>query len=98
MKSVVYMALLAAGVCGCSGEYIMTAPEQVASAGGEAMLVMRLQRREFAFYTPPADKKPIRFQIGKGPLRGAYTDALGYAVYYLFPIKLRLDKPVQVIA
>jgi hypothetical protein len=29
---------------------------------------------------------------------GHITDAMGYAVYYLFPIKLRLDKPVQVIA
>jgi hypothetical protein len=29
---------------------------------------------------------------------GHITDAMGYVVYYLFPIKLRLDQPVQVIA
>jgi hypothetical protein len=29
---------------------------------------------------------------------GHITDAMGYVVFYLFPIKLRLDKPIQVIA
>ena len=45
----------------------------------------------------PGTRKPADSSF-RGRQMGHITDAMGYAVYYLFPIKLRLDKPVQVIA
>jgi hypothetical protein len=45
----------------------------------------------------PGSRKPADLQ-SPGRQMGHITDAMGYVVYYLFPIKLRLDQPVQVIA
>ncbi len=45
----------------------------------------------------PGSRKPADLSF-RGRQMGHVTDAMGYAVYYLFPIKLRLDQPVQVIA
>ncbi len=77
-KSPVLLFVLAA-VCGCSGHYIMTVPDQVASTGGENAAVMRLQRNEFLRLALAVEKAPIRFSIDGGPERCGYTDKLGYA-------------------
>ncbi|MFB3893775.1 MAG: hypothetical protein ACE15C_17315 [Phycisphaerae bacterium] len=73
------VAVLAAVMGGCGGEYIFTVPEQVAPAGGEATIVARLQRREFAWYKPAAGDVAIQFRLEPSPLRAAYTDRQGYA-------------------
>ena len=70
------LALLSAG---CSGQYTLTVPEQVAPAGGEVTMVARLQRSEVWKYLRPAKESAIRFQIEQGLTRGAFTDELGYA-------------------
>ena len=77
----IWMVLLAGvpAVGGCGGHYIMTIPDQMAAAGGQAAAVVRLQRNDFFVLSPAVKKAAIRFRIGDGPLRGAYTDDLGYA-------------------
>lgn len=64
---------------GCSGEYVLTAPNHVAPVGVEAPVVVRLQRREFYRLFMSVKDAPVQFQIGDGPERAAYTDDLGYA-------------------
>lgn len=63
---------------GCSGEYILTVPDQVVPAGGKANVVMRLERYEFASLRTSVEGAPIRFQVGKLLERCAYTDELGF--------------------
>ncbi len=74
------IAILGAAVLGgCSGNYIMTVPDQVAPAGGDAAAVIRLQRAEIALMALPVEGAAIRFRIAGQLQRGAYTDKLGYA-------------------
>ena len=70
------LALLCAG---CGGQYLLTVSDQVAPAGGEAAVVVRLQRSEFYMVYVAVKDAAIRLQVGRGKDRGAYTDALGYA-------------------
>ena len=64
---------------GCQGQYTFTIPEQVAPAGGKAIVVARLQKSEFASISPPAKNICMRFTVEDGPLSAAYTDKRGYA-------------------
>jgi hypothetical protein len=64
---------------GCSGYYVLTAPDAVGPAGGEATVIARLQRRELPMYWPGVKDAPLRFQVGDGIERSAYTDEEGYA-------------------
>jgi hypothetical protein len=73
------IAILTAALAGCTGNYILTVPDQVAPAGGEAVTVVRLQRSEVAFLALPVEDAAIRFRAADGLERGAYTDKLGYA-------------------
>ena len=73
------LLLLPALLGGCSGEYIMTAPDIAGNAGENAPAVVRLQRREFWFHCPPAKDTAVMFRMGTGPLCGARTDNAGYA-------------------
>ena len=66
-------------VGGCGGYYILSVPDQVAPAGAEAPVVVRLQRNDFLVLAFPAKGAAMRFRLGGGPERGAYTDDLGYA-------------------
>ncbi|HUS92286.1 MAG TPA: hypothetical protein VM695_10575 [Phycisphaerae bacterium] len=68
-----------AAASGCGGDYILTVPDQVAPAGGETVTVVRLQRNDFFVLAPAVEEAAMRFRIGDGPLRAAYTDNLGYA-------------------
>ena len=80
MRARALMAVLSAALGGgCGGQYILTVPDQVAPAGGQAATVARLQRSEFGSFAPPVKKAALRFQADGGPLRGAYTDSQGYA-------------------
>jgi hypothetical protein len=71
--------LLPALLGGCSGEYLMTAPDIAGNAGETAPAVVRLQRREFWRYCPPAKEIPVQFRMTNGPLCAARTDEAGYA-------------------
>ena len=71
--------LLLAVPVGCTGNYILTVPDQVAPAGGEAVTVVRLQRSEIALLALPVEIAVIRFRADDGQERAAYTDSLGYA-------------------
>jgi hypothetical protein len=64
---------------GCSGQYVMTAPDQIAPVGSSVATVVRLRRHELTFLTLPVKKGPVRFSIADSPLRCAYTDNSGYA-------------------
>ncbi len=68
---------------GCGGGYILTAPDTPALTGGDAPVVVRLQRREFWVYCPPVDRAPLTFHQADQPLRCARTDRKGYAAVVL---------------
>lgn len=78
MRRILVLTAWAACIGGCSGRYILTAPDQVAPVGGEATAVVRLQRHEVWFYSHPARESWLEFQIEGGPKRAAYADKLGY--------------------
>lgn len=64
---------------GCSGEYILTAPDVAVLSGKDAPIVVRLQRREVWLYAPPQEGSAIIFGRGDKVLRSARTDKAGYA-------------------
>lgn len=64
---------------GCSGRYNFTVPEQVAPVGGEAPIVVRLNRSEVGTFAPAVKDAAIQFRIDDGPIRAAYTDKDGFA-------------------
>ncbi|MFW5839020.1 MAG: hypothetical protein ACOCZE_00415 [Planctomycetota bacterium] len=70
---------LAALAGGCGGDYILTAPDQLAPAGKEATVVTRLQRNDFFVLALPVEEAAMTYRAGDLPERGAYTDELGYA-------------------
>lgn len=78
-RSMLGAALAALAASGCGGQYIVTVPDQIAPAGGEATAVVRLQRNDFFVLAPAVKSAAIRFRVADGPEKGAYTDKLGYA-------------------
>lgn len=71
---------------GCGGYYLLTVPDQIASPGGAAVPVARLQRNDFFVLALPVPDAPLRFQIANGPQRGCGTDEDGYgAVRFAAP-------------
>ena len=72
---------LLAGLCsgGCGGYYVITVPDQLAKAGEDAAIVIRLQRNDFDMIDMATKNAPVRFRIGEGDARFAYTDSDGYA-------------------
>jgi hypothetical protein len=64
---------------GCGGGYVLTAPDSLACFDGQVQAVVRLQRKELPWVTPPAQAAPLRFQVADGPLRSARTDKNGCA-------------------
>ena len=73
------LSLLLVVVAGCGGDYILTVPDQLSSAGTDATVVARLQRNDFFIVNLASNKAYLRFQIGDGLERSASTDKLGYA-------------------
>ena len=73
------LSLLLMLMAGCGGEYILTVPDQLSSAGGEVTVVARLQRNDFFFLNLASVKAYLRFQISDGIEKSASTDKLGYA-------------------
>lgn len=64
---------------GCGGYHVLTVPDQVAPAGGEANVVVRLQRSEIWLLAAPLRNAAMQLRIDEGPLRVTHTDRLGYA-------------------
>jgi len=73
------LLLLLASACGCGGDYILTVPDQLSTAGGDVTVVARLQRNDFFVLNLAAVKAYLRYQIDDGLERSASTDKLGYS-------------------
>jgi hypothetical protein len=73
------LLLLLAAASGCGGDYILTVPDQLATAGGDVTVVARLQRNDFFVLNLAAVKSYLRYQIADGLERSASTDKLGYS-------------------
>jgi len=79
MKMTIHVLLLSAVVlAGCSGEYILVAPDVAGVPGEAAPVVVRLQRREFWFHAPPAEGVPVLFDLASQAQRAGRTDEDGY--------------------
>jgi len=76
---IIGIAALVAVMGGCSGQYIITIPDQVAPAGGRAAAVIRVQQYEFGALKRIIEDAPMRFSINGLAEKGAFTDELGYA-------------------
>ncbi|MGA2266473.1 MAG: hypothetical protein ABSH10_08605 [Phycisphaerae bacterium] len=81
---------------GCSGGYVLTAPDSLASTDGPVQAVVRLQWKELPWVTPPAQAAPLRFQVADGPLRSARTDKNGCASVALPAPKTAGEYPLTV--
>ena len=73
-----------------------TLVDQVAAAGKEAPVVVRLRRNDFFVLNLPMSKQPMRFRIDKGPERVAYTDKQGYAGVSL-PVPDKTSEPAVIV-
>ena len=73
------LAAVLALVGGCSGEYLLTAPDVAALAGEPAPMVVRVQRREFWFHAPAQADAAVMFRLAGGRLQCAHTDKSGSA-------------------
>ena len=63
---------------GCGGYYTLTVPDQLATAGQDAVTVARLQRNDFIFTPMPVPDAAMRMSVAGYPMRAAYTDEQGY--------------------
>ena len=63
---------------GCSGEYLLVAPDVAGMPGNAAAVVVRLQRREFWFHAPAESNLPVTFDLAADAQRAGRTDADGY--------------------
>ncbi len=87
-------------LAGCGGGYILTVPEHVGPAGGQAAVIARLQRSEISLLAQPVEKVPVRFTLSGEAVsvRAGYTDKLGYAgTVFKMPLKTgRYDLIAQI--
>ncbi len=79
MRGTILVGVFLAALGGCSGEYILSVPDHVAPAGGEAPMVARLGRSEFWRLVMPAERAGIEFRVDGAAKRLAFTDEAGYA-------------------
>ena len=79
MSRTPWIGLCVGLLAGCGGQYVITVGDQVAPAGGEAAVVVRLQQHEFSDVKRNIEHAPMRLRIDDGPERGAFTDELGFA-------------------
>lgn len=73
---------------GCGGYYIMTVPDQVTSAGGQAVPVARLQRNDFFVLAMEQPDAPLMFRVDGEGLKSCHTDELGYGA-------VQMDAPAE---
>ncbi|MBS3733597.1 MAG: hypothetical protein KGY99_01580 [Phycisphaerae bacterium] len=67
-------------VSGCGGQYIVTAPDQIAPVGGRASVVARLTRNEISRLDVPVKRAALEFTVpDSDALRAAFTDSDGFA-------------------
>jgi hypothetical protein len=64
---------------GCGGQYIVTAPDQLASTRSDANVVVRLRRNDFFVLDLAMPDAVLSLQVEDMPERAAVTDELGYA-------------------
>ncbi|HHH75475.1 MAG TPA: hypothetical protein ENL03_00445, partial [Phycisphaerae bacterium] len=79
MKRLAALVLLAIGLNGCGGYYILTAPDQLAVEAEPVNVVVRLQRNDMFVMAFGVKKAAISFRAEDLPERASYTDDLGYA-------------------
>ncbi len=80
MKAMHVWPLLTVAVLGgCGGQFILSAPDQVAPTGGFAATVVRIQRTELTFLPLAVFDAALRMQIADSPTRAAHSDKHGYA-------------------
>ncbi len=79
LSRLIVLLTLSLALAGCGGQFILTVPDQVAPARGQAVVVVRLQRNDFFVLAPPIEGAAIRFRVEDQDDRAAYTDRLGYA-------------------
>ncbi len=80
MLRISFVLLMTATLSGCGGYYILTVPDQLAAAGGEATVIARLQRNDFFVMSFPVRSAAMRFRLADSSIqRAAHTDELGYA-------------------
>lgn len=78
-RMLLFLAMLLGG---CNQYYFVNAPDIVASAGGDAVAVVRLHRIDPYYFTTGVKDAAMRFRFTDGndlSDRGSYTDPLGYA-------------------
>ncbi len=81
----IWIWLVLSGLCGgCGNFYTLTAPDQVAVAGTESPVVVRLQQNDMFMVRMPAKDQPVRFRIADGVERNVHTDDHGYAATLVF--------------
>jgi len=79
MRSRPILLLAAIVLNGCGGHYTLTVGDHVGAIGRDAPVVARLQRNDFFVLDLAVKEALMRFRVGDGTERGAYTDKLGYA-------------------
>ncbi len=75
--------VLLVSICGCGSGYVMTVPDVVSPPGSQLPAVVMLEWSELMGFSKPVKGAACRFSVDDGPLRGAYTDNLGYAAVAL---------------
>ena len=73
------VAALALGTGGCGGHYILLVPDHVVPVGAEVAVVAQLRRNDFFVLDLVVRGAAMKFRVGRGRMRAAYTDKLGYA-------------------
>ena len=68
-RAMIAILALSAWVGGCGGQYVLTVPDQVALAGAEAGLGVRLERSSFLWMTSSVEDEAVQFQVAGGALR-----------------------------
>jgi len=79
MRNAHILLLTAIVLNGCGGHYTLTVGDHVGAVNQDAPVVVRLQRNDFFVLNLAVKDALMRFRVGDGAQRGAYTDKLGYA-------------------
>ena len=79
MKRLAALVLLATGLNGCGGYYILSAPDQLTVETEPVNVVVRLQRNDMFVMAFGVKEAAISFRAENLSERAAYTDDLGYA-------------------
>ena len=79
MVRTILMLVLAVGLGGCGGEFILSVPDTVTTVGQNAPVVVRLQQQEFWRLARPMEDALMQVWALPKQKRAAYTSKQGYA-------------------